>query len=73
MENNVTDILRCMGFLPYTHIVVRERDEAGRLQILGGGYLNKILVRYGNRQIERSSIVGDILFIDLKAATNSLN
>lgn len=73
MEINLDFVIRCMGFLPYTHIIVRERDSEGIIQTLGGGYIDKVLKRYGSRQIERSSIVDGILYIDLKAATNSLN
>lgn len=70
MNNTVKFALKCMGFLPYTRIVVRERDFAGNMQTLGGGYLDKVLKRYGCRQIERSSIVNEILYIDLVSKDN---
>lgn len=72
MKATVKFALESMGFLPYTHIIVRERDSSG-ITPLGGGYLEKVLRRYGDREIERSTIVGEILYIDLKSSTDSLN
>lgn len=63
MLNTVRTALESMRFLPYTHIVVRFR-ESGKVEPLGGGHVDKVLSRYGERTLVRSFISDGILFID---------
>lgn len=65
MEATVKLALECMKFDDYTHIVVRERC-IGSMEVLGGGYKNKVIDRYGDKRVARSSVVNGILFLDVK-------
>lgn len=66
MDNNTVGFaLRSMCFLPYTHIVVR-RHSPGGVEVLGGGYLGRVLSRYGGMELERSFISNNILYVDVK-------
>lgn len=66
MTNTVEYAVRCMCFLPYTHIIVRSRGADG-IEIMGGGRMRDIISRYGTLEIERSFVSGDTLFIDVKS------
>lgn len=65
MSNTVEFAVRSMCFLPYTHIIVRQRKASG-IEPLGGGGLSKVLSRYGSMIVERSFVVGDTLYIDVQ-------
>lgn len=65
MTATVKLALGCMHFDDFTHIVVRERC-LGSLEVLGGGHLTKVIERYGNKRVVRSSVVNGILFLDVE-------
>lgn len=66
-------LMENMKFVEYTHVVVREKTDSGMLCSAGGGYPDKIIKRFGNYEVKRSSIIDSILYIDVKVPTSSLN
>lgn len=68
--SDVEFCLKSMCFMPYTHIVVREVSAKG-CNILGGGYYDKVLTRFRTRKVVRSSVSGNVLYIDVSPETSS--
>lgn len=63
-------VLKSMCVLPYVRITVRE--IAGRRHnVLGSGMYDKIIRRYGARQVVSSSVSDDVLFIDISPTVDS--
>lgn len=63
-------VLKSMCVLPYIRITVRETAGRGH-DILGSGLYDKIIKKYGDRQVVSSSVAGDVLFIDVSPTTQS--
>lgn len=63
-------VLKSMCILPYTRITVRE-TAGNSYDVLGSGMYDKILRRYGSRQVVSSHVSGDTLFIDVSATMKS--
>lgn len=63
-------VLKSMCIMPYTRITVRETSGKS-FDVLGSGMYDKILRRYGDRQVISSHVSDDTLFIDVSATLKS--
>lgn len=64
---NVEFVLKTMCVLPYTRIRVTERfsRDNRKYKVLGTGTYEKVISRYGSRQVMNSFVANDVLYIDV--------
>ena len=55
-------VLLSLNLLPYTHISIRQHGRNG-VVYLGGGRFSSVVERFGDRQIEDSCIIDNVLCI----------
>lgn len=59
---DISFLINALALEPYTHVLVRRKTPLG-IVYLGGGFVPKVLSRFGTLRVEKTEVFDDKLII----------